>query len=302
MRSAPETHQPHLAGNDTPARERPERAGTRWGPLKEGAARLRILSTGAIVVFWIAMNTAVVLSHKNLQQLDRYRRGVTEFLGSELSRERWMGVYRDDRKIGYTGLVIERVATDEGSEVHVRLESVFDFDLFGVGERLFFRAELVQDEALKPLRLDGEVRLVSQAGIRLSGARHGEHFIVEVTQGDEQLLELPLPAEELFLADGLTPSLPLGGYEIGERLEVACLDPITLRREKVIVEVTDLSSRQLQGLQMDVYTLTSKFRGMTSTTMVSRDGLVLSQEFGPPLAGVVLKNEGRERARRGFER
>ena len=109
---------------------------------------LALLLSLAVFGYWVAMNTFVVLRQREFAELSRYRQGVTKFLGGELLRERWMGVYKDHKKIGYTGFSMEKVRPVEGLEFHSTVETFLTFDLFGRGQRLRLNARLVQDEEL----------------------------------------------------------------------------------------------------------------------------------------------------------
>ena len=56
-----------------------------------------------IVGFWLIMNSALLRREYQYQNLDQYRQGITNYLGKELYRERWMGIYRNKDKTAYEG-------------------------------------------------------------------------------------------------------------------------------------------------------------------------------------------------------
>jgi hypothetical protein len=256
----------------------------------------------AVFGYWIAMNTFVVLRQREFAELGRHRQGVAKFLGGQLLRERWMGVYKDHKKIGYTSFSMEKVRPEEGVEFHCAVETYLTFDLFGRGQRLRLNARLVQDEELRPLRLQGNVSIDDKFGVRLSGERREGLFHLAVKTGETKLLELPLPLEDLFLGDGLIPSLPMTGFTPGETFRLPCFDPLAMARDMATVTVLREETAVVDGVEVDCFVLETTFHGGSSISYVTRDGEVLVQKFGPPLEGVVLKKESRDRALRGLPR
>ncbi|MBN1443306.1 MAG: hypothetical protein JXA90_11410, partial [Planctomycetes bacterium] len=89
---------------------------------------LTTLLTIGIVAFWIAMNTAYIRRQIEISEQGRYERGVVSFLGHDLRRERWMAIYRKGermyRRIGYTGLTLEKIFGDQSVEYHATVETV----------------------------------------------------------------------------------------------------------------------------------------------------------------------------------
>ena len=259
--------------------------------------------TLVILAFAGTMNTLLVLRQNRLMELGKYRQSVQTYFGAEQTRERWMGIYRNNNKIGYTGVTMERIPIadeDFAFQFWSSLDSVFTFDLFGRGKHVAFRGNLMQDNAMRPLELRGKLTLDHSIEISFSGKRDGDRFRLTVRKGDLRLFERELPLEDFHLGDGLTPTLPLAGLEVGDTFQVASFDPILMGRSTVNVEVLSSETRPLGGILVDVFALKSLFRGASSTSWVTRDGTLLRQEFGPPLEGVVLKRENKQRAQKGF--
>ena len=256
----------------------------------------------AIFGYWATMNTFVVLRQLEFAELDRSRQGVMSFLGNELLRERWMGIYKDRKKVGYTSLRVEKVFAEKGQEVHSAVETYLTFDLFGRGQRLRLTAQLVQDEELRPLRFQGDVDIDGKFQVQMRGERREGRFPLVIAAGEMKIMELPLPVEDLFLADGLIPALPLSGLSVGETFRLPCFDPLAMARDVATVSVTSFEPVEVDGVRLDCFVLETSFRGSSCTSYMTASGEVLMQKFGPPLEGVVLRKESRERALRGFAR
>lgn len=260
-----------------------------------------VLALG-ILVYWLAMNSLVVLREREVRSLDQYRAGVSEFLGPSLLRERWLGIYKRNRKIGYTGYTFEKVYAVEGVEIQSTLESKMQMELLGIPRKVEMDGSLVLDGDMKPLRLRLDLSVESLASLTVLGALRGNQFVVTVKQGKVPLLEIPLPREELHLGNGLVPALPVAGFEVGETFKVPCFDPMTLSRAMTTVKVASKSAREIDGFTADVYCLETMFRGLTSKSWVTGAGELVRQEFGPPLDDIVLRRETREGARRAFKK
>jgi len=256
----------------------------------------------AILAYWITMNSLVILRERENRSLDQYRAGVSEFLGTSLLRERWLGIYRKNRKIGYTGYTFEKVFAAEGVEVQSTLESKMQMDFLGISRKVEMDGTLVLDGDMKPLRLQLDISVESIASLTVLGALRADQFVLTVKQGKVPLLEIPLPREELHLGNGLVPVLPVAGFEVGETFKVPCFDPITMSRAVANVKVASKAAREIDGFTVDVYCLETTFRGLTSKSWVTGAGELVRQEFGPPLDDIVLRRDTRAGARRAFQR
>lgn len=259
-----------------------------------------VLLTLAIVAFWIGMNTALIRREMQYRDLDLYRQGVTNFLGKEFYRERWMGIYRNSRKIGYTGFIFTKSIADDGVHHEMSLESAIAFDLFGKGNRISVKGRIICDIRMIPESLEADVAL-EQARIRLEGERRENSFVITGLTEGEKIFEFPYPLKELCLSDGLFPILPISGFQLGQTYEVPIFDPILQTTAQAVVEVKSMSPCVASGLKVDCFELETRYRNMTYTSWVTPDGETIRQEIPPPL-GVTLKRESRRAAIRGFMR
>lgn len=259
---------------------------------------LGITATIAILLFWATMNTLVVLRQRDLRSQNRYRAGVNAFLGTDLLRERWLGIYQKNRKIGYSGYILEKVFADEGPEISGRIESRLETRVLGRQLPVEVLGSFTLDVAMIPIQLRLDVSIGAAIPLTLTGEGREDRFRIVARQGEQTIVELDLPREDFFLGDGLVPSLPVSGFTVGERFSVPCFDPLTLTRSLAEVEVVARETREIGGLPTDGFRLETTFGNRKSTSFVTSTGEVLRQEFGD----LVLRRETRENATRFFKR
>lgn len=286
---------------------------------------LGTISMSSIVLFWIVMNTLLVWRETETHRLDSYQRGVTAFLGNDLRRERWMGMYRksetEHKKVGYTGLVMERVYNAEGLTYHANLETYFAgtlplqsfFSNSQNSSSLKIKGQLTLDEDMKPIQmqLDLVVSLLEDTALEKSqsfaieGVRHGSGFRVTLSREEEKLMTLPLPLEGLALSDGFAPSLPVADYKVGETYRVRVFNPLTplgLGSDTATVRVVAETTESVHGILLDVFELETEWQGSKTRSLVTANGEVVRQELGPPLNLVLQHEKSQNAARKGFTR
>ena len=261
-----------------------------------------------VVAFWVVMNGQLVLREIDTRNQEVYQRGVSAYLGPQLRRERWMSIFRKNRKIGYTGLVFEKIFSDEGDEHKMTIETEITIDLFG--RNLDSSSDSSSGEG-KQIRIDGEVNTdvrmipktlaidvqIGDGLFHLRGRRDGDRFLVRIESGNMQLFELPLPLKELSLTNGLTLDLPVSGFEVGQIFTVPVFNLILFQDSGVATVTVEEQTRRRtsSGLNVDCFRLSTKLQGQSSNSWVTADGEVLRQEL--PYLDVVLIQETREMAR-----
>ena len=240
------------------------------------------------------MNSLVALREMERRDLDKYRQGVSSFLGGELYRERWLGIYKKNRRVGYTGYVFEKVFAAEGIEFHSSVEYRMEIDPFGHAQVVNLTGNLVLDEGMKPIHLRMEASLDRAISVVATGKRRDGEFALEAHAGSLKLADFSMPLEELHLGNGLVPSFPISGFKVGDTFEVPCFDPMLMSRSVATVKVVSTEERNIEGLRVEVYVVETEFRGLTSRAWMTGAGELLRQEFGPPLNDLVLRMEKKE--------
>ncbi len=238
-----------------------------------------------VFVFWSTMNTLLVLRERRVASLEQYRAGVTTFLGNAFFRERWMSIHRKSKYLGYTGGTLEKTFTTDGIAIWQTLESRVEIDPLGPIE---ISGTLVSDQELHPLTLTVSVQ-TNTLQAQVTGHRSGSKFSVQVKNNLLPLPTLELPLEELLLGDALGPSFPIAGFKVGEKLDVPCFDPLTLKRDIAQVRVVSREVKEFDGILVDAYQLETAFKGIKSRSWVNDAGELLLAELGPPLQDYVLR-------------
>ena len=256
---------------------------------------LNILFVFGVVAFWIVMNGQLVMRELDVRGQEGYQRGVREYLGAQLRRERWMGIYRKNRKIGYTGLIVEKIFSDDGDQHKMSLETELTVDLFGKGQLIRLDGEVYTDLQMLPETLVLDVQ-IEDGHFHLTGRRDEDRFVIRVSSGKLKLFELPLPLRELSLTNGLTIDLPVSGLEVGQSFTLSVFNPILFQDAgQATITVEEKTRRRLtSGLRVDCFRLTTKFQGQSSDSWVTADGEVIRQEV--PHLGIILVQEPKETA------
>lgn len=264
---------------------------------------LGLLLTLAVFAFWGTMTYLVVRRQQEIRGQDLYRAGFTRYIGNEFLRERWLSVYRKNKKIGYTGYTFRKDFTANGSvEITATLESRMEIAFLGQVVPVRLEGRMILDGDMKPLLLKVDMTVSGNISFSMDGSPRGDDFLLTMEKDGEKMLELSVPREELFLGDGLVPALPVSGFQVGDEYNVPCFDPLTMSRSRTQVKVTGQEVRDVRGLQSDVFILETRYRGLYSRSWVTATGELLRQEFGPPLQDVVLRRDTRENARRYFRK
>ena len=283
------------------------------------------IATILVIGFWLIMNTLLVVREVEIRRQGQQQRGVESFLRGELSRSRWLGIFRESngvrKKVGYSGFTIEKTYDDPGLVYIVSVDTaVRDFlpainflpDALTRGNHLSVRGSLELDHEMHPLSLDlrltlgllGADRPNQGMRFRVVGKRDGESFRVAVRQGDEVKIELPVAVDSLALSDGLVPVLPLAELREGDVHRVRVFNPLMpLMGDGVAeVRVVSESTREIFGTLSDVFEIETRWGHRTIRSVVTPDGEIVRQELGPPL-GLILEHANDERdAKRGTER
>lgn len=245
--------------------------------------------TACIVAFWVLMNGALFQRELEYQNLGRFQQGVVDYIGQEQARERWMGIYRDGKRIGHTGLRIEY----DGLQYDMAIDSRLTLDLFGKGKALEVAGNIVADTRMAPQFLSMRLQ-VDESAIDIHGAKRKGKFFITGSKDGMKLFDIPVSIEHFLPTDGFFPTLPIAGLEVGQTYEVPMLDPIFQTASRGSVEVMERTIETIDGVRTDCLVLETRFRGMKYTSWVTPDGELLKQTIPPPF-NVTLRRESQPR-------
>ena len=251
---------------------------------------LALAGTAGIVAFWILMNVSLVQRFVEYGGLDEYRRGVIDFLGSEVRRERRMGIFRKGQRVGHTWLALERVAGKDTAGFHVEFSTRVNVDILGQGGSMGLEGRGTLDARMVPVKLDAEA-IFGPTRLGIKVGRDGERLLVTLQSGEKILFRSLFPLQEMLLGDGLAPAIPVGGLRLGATCRVPVFDPLFRERSMAETRVVSETRRSVDGVPVDCLELETRFRGNLFRSWVTRDGELLRQELPPPLDDVVLIRE-----------
>ena len=80
----------------------------------------KAINTG-IIVFWVIMMSLLLWKNLPHKKKDEIRLAKVSFREEEIERDNWMGIYLQDKKIGYSHFVItkEKRENEEIGRAHV---------------------------------------------------------------------------------------------------------------------------------------------------------------------------------------
>jgi hypothetical protein len=238
----------------------------------------------AVVAFWLTMNGLLVRRVLEYRGLDDYRRGVIDFLGENVRRERRMGIYlrRGSKRIGHTSFAIERTSGPDSSGYSIEYDTRIEVDLLGKGGAVSLDGEGELDSRMVPLKIKARVMA---GGLRfdMEGRREGDRLQVSVRHGGRTILKSGFPLEGLLLGDGLAPAPPIGGLRPGMTYRVPVFDPILSEGAMAEVNVLGEIAWSVGGITLDCLELETHYKGMTFRSIVTRDGELIRQDLPPPL-------------------
>ncbi len=257
---------------------------------------LGIAISFVIIVFWLLMNSLLVQRVIEYRGLDEYRRGVIDYLGDQVRRERQMGIYHNRKRIGYTRFAIERMYEHDRMSYLIEYSTQIDIDILGKGGKLALDGEASLDSKMVPNSLNAEIK-IGAIQFQLEGLREEKRFLLKVRSANKVVFQHGFPLQELILSDGLAPILPVAGLHTGETYKVTVFDPIFHQSELVEMKVLGTDERFVDGIVVDCYEVETRYRGTAIHSYITSDGEVLSQEF-PSLSVKLIREPIRKKGKK----
>ncbi len=265
--------------------------------------RVGPFATAAVVLFWLLMNGLVLRDAAEYRGLDQYRRGVIDFLGKNVRRERWMGIYRKSRRLGHTGFSIERRFDQQGMGYRMDFSTRVEIDIWGRGGAaeggtgaatgVEIDGWITLDAAVIPEEVHAKVA-VGPARLTLAGARREGHFHVALKNAEDRIaFQTKFPLREIQLGDALAPLPPVSGLSVGQVYRVNVFDPIFHEDAMAETTVKAAARKEADGILVDCFELETRLRGIVFRSFVTRDGEVLRQELPPDI--ILLRESRRPR-------
>ncbi len=249
-----------------------------------GLSMLTRLARIALLVLWVGLMFALLRAPEDSPPT----RTQLPIQVSGSAREGWMGLYLNQRKVGYSHF--ESTPIEGGYQIVDR--SVLRLRMLERDQTIFTQstAETAADHSLKSFR----VRLQSDIGrFQLRGEVAGDELLVDLNiggQNDRHRFPLERP---IFLPSSLRASVVGDGLQAGAMREAAIFDAAAMSAEPVVVRTRGRETLAVEGGEVEAWRMTESFRGIETTVWIDAEGRVLREE-GP--LGLVAVREDAERA------
>lgn len=239
----------------------------------------------AIVALWLWL---LYVQYSQPQAPETDPAAGVSLAGEAREKEEWMGVYIDDRKVGYAR---RRFAPGEGGS---RFE-----------ERSFLRLSVLDTEQVVRTELRGSVgpdlqlrsftlTLRSGAGaLEAEGRVEDRELDLKVSANGEESRQRFVLNDPIYVPSTAREHLVRSGLRLGRDLTVSVFDPSSMQNHPLHLSVVALEAN---GSAAPVWRVREQFRGIETTVWLSERGEVL-REQGP--MGFTAVRETRETALTG---
>ena len=195
----------------------------------------------------------------------------------ELAPEsRWMGVYLQGHKAGYTHTEIEPL--DNGG-YEIREFSRLAGSMMGVGQQMRLRMIVITDSTLALSSFEGRLE-AGQASTRFSGHIRDRVLSIQMTVGGKKTERFLAAPEPIYLSQAIKPLLQAGRLVEGDSLKLAGFDPLSLQMQDLIVTGADLQEHVLWNKKITARKLTTRLAGLVGQLYVDEEGNTIA-ETGP---------------------
>ncbi len=248
---------------------------------------LRLLNIG-ILSLWIML--LFMLVDREVYPITRSQNIISyrHFLPKELLlRDHWMGIYLNDKKVGFSNTTVNAYEEKGFSGYEVRNETEMYIFLFGSNQKVFFKGSALIDTNYNLRNFKIDLKTGAQL-MKIEGELLKKNLISlnVITEGSVAKKEVFIP-EDIFIANILTPLDFLGKLSPGKSYIIDVLEPFTLTVEKVRLSVKDKVDFMDQLKSVKAYVVEADYKGLRLKSWVSEEGEILREET--PLGWVMVK-------------
>ncbi len=242
-------------------------------------------------IVWIGL--VILLSWGNFQSEGGLRSPAELLARVELESESiWMGIYLNDKKIGYINTEIEPFG--DGGYI-IREFSRMTVGMMGVDQDMKMRMEVITDSTLALVSFDGNLEAKPYNTI-FKGQIKDKVLSVQVTAGG-QTSERFIPAPEpLYTSQSIKPIMKAGRLGPGDSLRLSGFDPISLEMKELVViydeQMVFPTPTQPEG-EYIFHKLITRMSGFESQILLN-DKFEVLKENGP--MGIMMRPEPMEKA------
>lgn len=242
-----------------------------------------------MVIFWLVMMGLLVKREFLFPSLAAPRGERQELLFRLPFRQQWMGIYYQDKKIGYSHTSINPYQSQELTGFIIRNQTRFLISLLEEVSEILLEGFTIVDNDYGIRIFNVEVK--SDLGqIRFRGKVTDDKLFLEIEAGGEKREKVVPLKEDLLLSNTIMPYLVIPQLIPGRTYTVNLIDPLTLTSGPARVKVEESA---LGGRRGKVYLVKLDYQGLATTSWISEDGEILKEET--PL-GWMMKRETRKEA------
>lgn len=241
---------------------------------------LRRVSYTAIIIFWLVTMTVLLSRHYGLNTEIK----SVEYSGiipKELFEEQWMGVYHNNKKVGYSMRSIERWGSG------YKISELLKMNIAVMNSQK--EIETVTDAYLgSDLRLNSfDFILKSDVSMVIEGRVDGRNLNISIdTIGMKSEQRIPLK-DEPYLNISMIPNILKEGIRVNKKFSLLMFDPSTMSQERMIIEVVGREQIAVMGGRKEAFKVKGSFKGIEFFTWLTENGEVLKEES--PLGFVLIK-------------
>jgi len=239
---------------------------------------LKLLNIGTLLLWFIMMFLLVdreIYPMTSKQNVISYR----YFLPKELLlREHWMGIYFNDKKVGYSNTTVSAYEEKGFSGYEISNETEMFVFLLGEHQKIFFKGSAMVDTNYNLRNFEFDLKTGSEI-IKVIGKLIKKDIVdlKIITGGGIIEKEVQVP-RDVFIANILTPLEFLGKLSVGKTFLIDVLEPFTLTVEKVRLFVKEKVDFIDQQKPVKAYLVEIDYKGLKLKSWVSEEGEILKEE------------------------
>jgi hypothetical protein len=236
-----------------------------------------------VILFWALMMG--LLFQKTYIQPVSHKISWSGGSGPEIKPgEQWMGIYFQDKKIGYAFTEWQK----EGLDLRLLERTVMDLTVMGQPQTVNVSTQCLLDPTLQ-LKSFRFLLTSDQVHFQAMGEVKGKQLEVRLSGvGGNRVIQVPLD-EVPFLWPNLRFFLKDQNWKETKRLRVALFDPATLNMETLTIQAEGEERLRIGNQEIQALRLEQTYKGITVRSWVGPEGEILKEES--PLGFTLVREE-----------
>lgn len=245
---------------------------------------------GAVFLIWLLTMSVLVFRHYHPFHVSRET--ASAGLPEEFFGEQWMGVYFKGNKIGHSRRLFEKTAFG------YRMSETLDIDMkiMDALKKVETETEVLMSKDLSLMSFRADLK--GDADIKVSGDVSGADLRVTIEAAGGRMTRT-IPMKEVpSLSLSLVPQIFKGGIAPGKRFSIPVIDPASLSREIVPIEVAGKERIVISGQAKEAYRLKGSTKSADFSIWVTERGEIVKEES--PMGFTLLRENKEEALRKGM--